>query len=304
MRLRKCLLVVVLIFMVVTFMRGNVSAYDMAEYFPLNQGDTWIYAGTTNHPLETIYLPYSEKRVINGTEVVNGVETTKKWLGPEIGNNYWCWAIDSEGVKKHKWYHEGFGYYIVYDPPEIYFPARLDVGETYQGSFAATVYSIDDDSILYTVTGNNSITLESVEDVTVIAGRFKDCLKFIFFEKWQTTDGSMARETEQTIWYARNVGLISGTSVGGTAGLICAKVNGVHYGCLATSALKGDTNALNTLRKFRDEVLSKTPEGQEIIRLYYQWSSVIVKAMEEDEEFKEEMKGLIDGVLGLIEETQ
>jgi hypothetical protein len=47
-------------------------------------------------------------------------------------------------------------------------------------------------------------------------------------------------------------------------------------------------------------VLHKTAEGQAIIRLYYQWSPVIVKAMEGDEEFKEEVKALIDGVLGLV----
>jgi len=55
------------------------------------------------------------------------------------------------------------------------------------------------------------------------------------------------------------------------------------------------------LRDFRDNVLSKTPVGQEIIRLYYKWSPVIVKAMEEDEEFKEEVKEMIGGILGLIE---
>jgi len=55
------------------------------------------------------------------------------------------------------------------------------------------------------------------------------------------------------------------------------------------------------LRQFRDNVLSKTPEGQEIIGLYYEWSPVIVKAMEADEEFKEEVKEMVDGVLGMVE---
>jgi len=59
---------------------------------------------------------------------------------------------------------------------------------------------------------------------------------------------------------------------------------------------------LKTLRKFRDNVLSNSPEGQELIKLYYEWSPVIVKAMEEDEEFKEDMKEIIDGVLMLITE--
>ena len=51
--------------------------------------------------------------------------------------------------------------------------------------------------------------------------------------------------------------------------------------------------------------MSKTPEGHEIIKLYYQWSPVVIKAIEKDEEFREEVKELIDGVLGLItEETE
>jgi len=54
------------------------------------------------------------------------------------------------------------------------------------------------------------------------------------------------------------------------------------------------------LRNFRDDVLSQTPEGQEIIKLYYQLSPVIVNAMEEDEGFKQEVKEIIDGVLELI----
>lgn len=54
------------------------------------------------------------------------------------------------------------------------------------------------------------------------------------------------------------------------------------------------------LRYFRDNILSKTPEGQEIIRLYYEWSPMIVKAMEENEEFKEAIKEMIDGILLLI----
>jgi len=70
---------------------------------------------------------------------------------------------------------------------------------------------------------------------------------------------------------------------------------------LRTEKIYGEySEETELLRYFRDEVLSKTPEGQEIIRLYYQWSPAIVKAMEEGEEFKEKVKEMIDGVLGLI----
>ena len=60
----------------------------------------------------------------------------------------------------------------------------------------------------------------------------------------------------------------------------------------------------NLLRDFRDEVLSKTPEGQELIRLYYQWSPVIVTAMEKDEEFKAEVRKMVNGVLEMIGKTE
>jgi hypothetical protein len=50
----------------------------------------------------------------------------------------------------------------------------------------------------------------------------------------------------------------------------------------------------------RDNILSQNPEGQEIIRRYYELSPVIVKAIEEDEELKEQVKEMIDVVLELI----
>ena len=57
------------------------------------------------------------------------------------------------------------------------------------------------------------------------------------------------------------------------------------------------------LRAVRDNLLSQTPEGQELIQLYYQWSPVILRAMEEDEAFKQELKDMIDELLPIIEKT-
>jgi hypothetical protein len=57
-----------------------------------------------------------------------------------------------------------------------------------------------------------------------------------------------------------------------------------------------------TLRTIRDEVLTTTGEGQELIRLYYQWSPFIITAMEEDKELKEQVREIIDSVLSLIRE--
>ncbi len=58
------------------------------------------------------------------------------------------------------------------------------------------------------------------------------------------------------------------------------------------------------LRYIRDNILSQNPEGRELIKMYYQWSPVIIAAMENDEEFREEVREIIDGVLGLVTEVE
>jgi hypothetical protein len=57
------------------------------------------------------------------------------------------------------------------------------------------------------------------------------------------------------------------------------------------------------LRAVRDNLLSRTPEGRELITLYYRWSPVMVKAMETDGAFKEELKNMIDTLLPMIDKA-
>jgi hypothetical protein len=280
MRLRKYLIVAASIFIVMIFWGGNVVAYDMAEYFPLNQGDEWIYI---NNYRGDGRLPV--KTVIDGTELVNGVETIDGCV------------MDSEGLKQYKQGVPGDNY-LIFDPPRIIFPAQFDVGETYLYSVSAKVYS-SDDTLTDINTGNDTVILGNVNDVIVPAGTFKDCLKIYTYSSLFLDHYGGVIKTE---WYARNIGLIKSIEYDGSVVnvLISATVDGVQYGCPATFALGGDSNDLNTLRKFRDEVLSKTSVGKEIIKLYYELSPVIVKAMAEDEKFKEEVKEMFEEGLPLV----
>jgi uncharacterized protein YkwD len=54
------------------------------------------------------------------------------------------------------------------------------------------------------------------------------------------------------------------------------------------------------LRWFRDHVLCTTPEGKQIIKLYYQWSPLLLKAMEEDDALQEEVKEIVDHLVELL----
>ena len=72
-------------------------------------------------------------------------------------------------------------------------------------------------------------------------------------------------------------------------------------GICASETIYGEQSAeTKLLRSLRDNILSKTIEGQELIKLYYQWSPAIVKAMEDDEGFKEEVKEMVDVILPFI----
>jgi hypothetical protein len=71
--------------------------------------------------------------------------------------------------------------------------------------------------------------------------------------------------------------------------------------CAVEAALDNDQTTLAILRTFRDDVLSKTPEGQSLIRLYYEWSPAIVRIIEQDEKYKQEIKGIIDGIVPVIQ---
>ena len=61
-----------------------------------------------------------------------------------------------------------------------------------------------------------------------------------------------------------------------------------------------DSKETELLRSIRDTLLSKSQEGRELIKLYYQWSPLVVRAMEADEDFKEDIKEMLDEILSLI----
>jgi hypothetical protein len=48
--------------------------------------------------------------------------------------------------------------------------------------------------------------------------------------------------------------------------------------------------------------MSKTPEGQALIKLYYQWDALLAQVIGDNEGIREEVKELIDEILPVFEE--
>ena len=59
--------------------------------------------------------------------------------------------------------------------------------------------------------------------------------------------------------------------------------------CVLLKIYDESSEEIELLRHVRDNVLNQTHTGKELIRLYYEWSPVVVKVMEADEDFKQEV---------------
>ena len=113
-----------------------------------------------------------------------------------------------------------------------------------------------------------------------------------YFHSQTGTSANIGDINVSSGWYIDDVTVTGGESVTTTTTIQCP-----------SEALYGNhADQTELLRHFRDNVLTQTPAGQELIKLYYQWSPAIVQAMEDDKEFKEEVHELVDGVLLLIGE--
>jgi len=63
-----------------------------------------------------------------------------------------------------------------------------------------------------------------------------------------------------------------------------------------------NSNKVQLLKFIRDNILSKTIEGREIIGLYYEWNPAIFEAIENDPDLKEDIKNMLDVLIKNIKE--
>lgn len=71
--------------------------------------------------------------------------------------------------------------------------------------------------------------------------------------------------------------------------------------CIIETLLFEDEESLNTLRKLRDEVLSKTKGGRALIDLYYKVSPAMVEVIEDNPTLKAKLLGLLKATIPLVE---
>ena len=70
--------------------------------------------------------------------------------------------------------------------------------------------------------------------------------------------------------------------------------------CCLVKIYGEDSDEIAIMRYIRDNVLSKSEEGQQIIKTFYRLSPAIKRAMRRDKELKAEIKEMVDGILEAI----
>lgn len=71
--------------------------------------------------------------------------------------------------------------------------------------------------------------------------------------------------------------------------------------CPAEAVLGEDDPRLDTLRAFRDQVLAKNPNGQKMIKMYYDASAAVVQMMNKDPELRESARKYLESIMPTIE---
>lgn len=202
-RMRKMSVIPTLLAAGVILSAGRLFAYDLKEYFPLSEGDIWVYFLKVNsNGKETTG---QEINKIKGVERFGSVEA-KEMVSLKADNQ--CLAVDSEGVKSYKYYGWPNGDYEVYRPAKIIFP-DIEPGKTVKYSLESVTYDIrdvEDESLREK--GVLTVTLQAIEGVRVPAGSFKDCLKFVSVYEYKQVNKPRSGKETTTTWLARGIGRV------------------------------------------------------------------------------------------------
>jgi hypothetical protein len=175
-------------------------AYDFLDYFVLTPGSTWVFNEYDNG----VFSEYEGEFLGGYQEVAGGVMAIQRWY-PSIDPNTGAWEAsdyDLFSTDAQFIYLHGVGDIDglhTFNPP-MAIKRNFVVGETQN---LATTVTHPDNS---TESVSLSLTLQAIEDVSVPAGTFTNCLKI------QISDNG----ENETSWFANSVGpikLISGSEL-------------------------------------------------------------------------------------------
>jgi len=198
------------------------AAYNIQDYYPLSQGNSWTYF---NYQMELpeIYA-FTQTEIVSGTDNVEGISTIRlveeEKCYPQ-GYNYQNIAWNEEGLKlyyEHEsedggtqpWIEEGS-----FLTPELLLPAQMEIGHKVTHNFAVEWHENSEYGEYGEYEeGTITCTLEKIETITVEAGTFQDCLKIhressaIVYDSKGGTQRDYYWAKNGYVWLAHDIGPI------------------------------------------------------------------------------------------------
>ena len=194
---------------------------DIGNYFPFDQGSTWVYQGTEESG--GITTPYANTLQIIGTKLINGITTT---IFHETNSSNT--GVDSEDyLAKSNQTITYYGNNVATDflTPQVgtyrqyVFPLGLNSSFEAINKSGLTWPDIlgDGDGKSETFSINATVTVAGFETIAVTAGTYANAAKIVSnvtISAILSADGTTATETiTLTEWYAPGVGLVKSISV-------------------------------------------------------------------------------------------
>lgn len=170
------------------------------NYYPSQVGNTWVFLSTDGGEQLTYTLEAPENINVEG---LIELKITSAAIGTDVTvtDTYFITVENDGGLLLHQSATDqgAFGIAeVTYDPPVIFFPAELPLGQTWQ------ILSETELKLAGAVTSTSTITVVAIEDVETPAGVFKDCAKLEIKQKDVTVLGVLRQTSYQ--WLAPDVG--------------------------------------------------------------------------------------------------
>jgi hypothetical protein len=150
----------------------------------------------------------------------------------------------------------------------------------------------DGDLIVGTLTLESIAPGDATVDLTVIPG----------VATWGPIDDASVESATLSLSQPSTTTSVPGgtttTSLQGTSSTTSSSIS--RPPCLVEQVYGENSVEVAFSRHLRDSVLRKTPEGRELIKIYYDWSPQLVRALEGEAALKDQLKKVLDQILHLI----
>lgn len=169
--------------------------FNTQEYYPLDEGDSWTYQASDGG---TLVL------TVTGTEEICGQQSIR--LDSSSGAVTY-WINDETGAWMTRYVNPTTDY-TDFCPPMKIAPPQLYLGTQSLHAFYDAAYLYPPGIPLGTIDGWSHYVVKGLEDVTVPAGTFTDCVRATFvFSYTEPDQGQYAVRTEEA-WYAQGIGVV------------------------------------------------------------------------------------------------